>query len=47
MKHVKNVTKGTGPVRAVDIPVDTKITFITEILSAFAPVLEAKEETSS
>jgi len=41
MKHVKMVSR--MPARAADIPVNTKITFIIAILSAFTPILQAKE----
>ena len=41
MKHVKMVSR--MPARAADIPVNTKITFIINILNAFGPILAAKE----
>ena len=41
MKHVKTVSR--VPARAADIPVDTKLTFIVNILNAFKPILQAKE----
>lgn len=40
MKHLQNVSK--PPVRAADIPVDAKMGFIIAILTAFTPILEAK-----
>jgi len=41
MKHVNPLTK--TPARAADIPVDVKINFIIAILTAFAPILGAKD----
>lgn len=42
MKHLQKVSKNS-PVVAADIPVEDKITFITAILNAFKPILEAKQ----
>jgi hypothetical protein len=41
MKHVNTVSK--VPAHAADIPVSTKITFIVAILTAFTPILTAKQ----
>lgn len=41
MKHLQKVTK--PPVYAADIPVDAKMEFIISILTAFTPILEAKD----
>ena len=41
MKHVRVMSR--VPARAADIPVNDKITFITALLNAFKPILEAKE----
>jgi len=46
MKHLRFVSKKT-PASAVDIPVKTKIQFITAILTAFEPILEAKDTDGS
>ncbi len=45
MKHVKTMSK--TPARAADIPVTVKVDFITAILTAFTPILEAKEPQQS
>lgn len=41
MKHVTMISR--KPVRAADIPVEDKVTFIVAILQAFVPILQAKE----
>ena len=40
MKHLQKVSK--PPVHAADIPVDAKMTFVISILTAFTPILQAK-----
>lgn len=40
MKHLQRVSK--PPVHAADIPVEAKMEFIISILTAFTPILEAK-----
>jgi hypothetical protein len=40
MKHLQKVSK--PPVHAADIPLDAKMEFIIAILTAFTPILEAK-----
>jgi len=41
MKHIKMLSE--KPVRAADIPVEDKVTFIVAILNAFVPILSAKD----
>jgi len=45
MKHLQKVSK--PPVHAADIPVEAKMTFIISILTAFTPILEAKEPSQT
>jgi hypothetical protein len=45
MKHVKIVSKAPAP--ATDIPVSTKIQFIVAILTAFTPILVAKDPNAT
>lgn len=46
MKHLQKVSK-KPPVLAADIPVNAKIEFIVAILTAFSPILEAKQPSSA
>jgi len=41
MRHLQKVSK--PPVHAADIPVNAKMEFIVAILTAFTPILEAKD----
>jgi hypothetical protein len=45
MKHLQKVSK--PPVCAADIPVDAKMGFIIAILTAFTPILEAKDPAAT